>query len=115
MDVTERAGPGTTSAQHQEPMKRLIIVVPCVLCASCALTSSMPGMSNLEHSDSTYSVSARVSSSGSTDAKAEALQEASHFCASRGSSPHLVSSDARECAAGGACDEAHLTFSCSTP
>jgi hypothetical protein len=96
-------------------MKPPIIAIASLLSASCGMTPSVPMTSHLESSDSTYSVSARVSSSGDSDAKAEALQEASHFCAARGASPRLVSSDTRECASDGACDEAQVTFSCATP
>jgi hypothetical protein len=93
-------------------MKPQIIAIASLLCASCAMTAPMPITGNLGTSDSTYRVSARVSPSGDSDAKAEALKEASHFCGARGASPHLVSSDARECASDGACDEAQITFSC---
>jgi hypothetical protein len=95
-------------------MKTPIIAIALLLCGSCALTAPGATTSSLARSDSTYSVSARVSPSGESDAKAEALQEASHFCAARGASPHLVSSDARECTSDGACDEAQITFSCAT-
>lgn len=94
-------------------MKTSIIAIMVSLCGSCALTAPVATTSSFGRSDTTYRVSARVSPSGESDAKAEALQEASHFCATRGASPHLVSSDARECASDGACDEAQITFSCS--
>jgi hypothetical protein len=96
-------------------MKPPIIAVVSMLCASCAMTAPVRTADGFGGGDGTYRVSARVSPSGDSDAKAEALQEASHFCAARGASPRLVSSDARECASGGACDEAQITFSCSVP
>lgn len=93
----------------------IIATASMLLCASCATTAPVHTTGGLGGGDGTYRVSARVSPSGDSDAKVEALQEASHFCATRGASPRLVSSDARECASGGACDEAQITFSCAAP
>jgi hypothetical protein len=94
-------------------MKTPIIAIALLLCESCTITAPAGTAGSFSHPDNTYRVSARVSPSGESDAKAKALQAASHFCAARGASPHLVSSDARECAADGACDEAQITFSCA--
>jgi hypothetical protein len=94
-------------------MKAPIIAIISMLCAGCAVTTPVRTADGFGGSDGPYRVSARVSPSGDSDAKAEALEEASHFCAARGASPHLVSSDARECASGGTCDEAQITFSCA--
>ena len=80
-----------------------------LLCAGCTTTTP------LRTADSTYTVSARVPSSGESDAKAEAFEEASHFCASRGASVQLLSSDAHECALQGGCGDAQITFLCAMP
>jgi|SRR5579862_1122133 len=93
----------------------IIAIVSMLLCANCAMTARVRTTDGFGGGDGTYRVSARVSPSGDSDAKVEALQEASHFCATRGASPRLVSSDTRECASGGACDEAQITFSCAAP
>ena len=96
-------------------MKLPLTAIASLLCVSCAATAPLPTAGSFANSDSTYRVSARVPPNGESDAKAQALEEASHFCGSRGASPHLVSSDARECASDGACDEARITFSCAKP
>jgi hypothetical protein len=94
-------------------MKPAIIAIVSMLSASCATVAPVRTADGFGGAEGPYRVSARVSPSGDSDAKAEALQEASHFCAARGASPRLVSSDARECASGGTCDEAQITFSCA--
>ena len=95
-------------------MRPSIIAIVSMLCAACAMTAPVRTADAVGGADGPYRVSARVSP-GDSDAKAKALQEASHFCAARGASPRLVSSDARECASGGACDEAQITFACAGP
>jgi hypothetical protein len=112
--VIGSAGTANTSGAPSGLMKPPIIAIVSVLGASCAMTAPVRTADSVGASDGTYRVSARVSP-GNSDAKAEALREAAYFCAARGASPRLVSSDARECASGGACDEAQITFSCAVP
>jgi hypothetical protein len=86
------------------------VAIPAValLCTACATSTPV------RSSEGTYMVSALAPSSGGTDAKQQALEQASSFCAARGATVRVVSSDAHECALHGGCGEARVTFACAS-
>lgn len=78
----------------------------CLILAGCVNSGPM------RVGKDTYSISTRVTMSGASGARSDALRSAERHCASQKKLVALQSSNARECAWHGGCGEAEITYMC---